>query len=429
MAKRLLTVIDIGSAKICTVISNLEDEKASVIGVATAPSRGIKKGVVINIDEATDSIAECLEAAERMAGFTVDGAIISIGGKHIASTNNKGVVAVSKDEISAEDVARAIESAKAVSVPQSREILHVIPREFILDAQAGIKDPIGMSGIRLEVDTHIISATSSVMHNILKCVNQVGLQVQDTVFGGWVAAQAVLTSTEKELGVLLLDIGAGVTNISVFQDDSVYYSASVDLGGNNITSDLAIGLRLSLSDAERVKCEAGTLLKNAKVRADSARKKMHPESPAVQIDERKLVMDIADLGIDGTNMTEITKELFDEIVEARLEEIFQAVEDQLDSAGIPMKFPAGIVLTGGTAKLLGITRAAQKYMPGAIRVGIPTSLYGLSEEINGAPYAVVHGMIQYAVRHKINNREPGNINNTSNKIVDKVKSWVKSILP
>src|SRR5579872_1040016 len=263
MAKKLLTVIDIGSSKVCTVISNIEDDdKVSVIGVATIPSKGIRKGAVINIDEATDCIAECLEAAERMAGVTVSSAIVSISGKHIGSTNNKGVVAVSKDEITAEDVARAIESAKAVSIPPSREILHVIPREFILDSQGGIKDPIGMSGIRLEVDTHIISATSSVTHNLLKCVNQVGLGVSDTVFGGWVAAESVLSATEKELGVMMLDIGGGITNICVYQDEAIFYSASVDFGGNNITSDLAIGLRLSLADAERVKCESNVLIKN-----------------------------------------------------------------------------------------------------------------------------------------------------------------------
>lgn len=429
MSKRLLTVIDIGSSKICTVISNIEeDNKVSVIGVATLPSRGIKKGVVINIDEATDSIAECLEAAERMAGVTISSAIISIGGKHIASTNNKGVVAVAKDEITAEDVARAIESAKTVSVPPSREILHVIPREFILDSQGGIKDPIGMSGIRLEVDTHIISVTSTVMHNLLKCVNQVGLTVSDVVFGGWVAAESVLTSTEKELGVMLLDIGGGITNICVYQDESIFYSSSIDLGGNNITSDLAIGLRLSLTDAERVKCETNILIKNARVRRDNQQKKT-PEKNAKQ-DDKKLILNIADLGIEGGNGTnEIPLELLEEIIDARLEEIFEEVKNQLSFAGIPMKFPAGIVVTGGSSKLYGVTQAAQKYLSGPARVGSPQGLYGLTDEITGSAFAVVHGMINYAVRYEINNKETGNLAKTSQNIADRVKSWIKSIIP
>ncbi len=426
MAKKLLTVIDIGSSKICTVISNIEeDDKVSVIGVASYPSKGIKKGVVINIDDATDAIAECLEAAERMAGVTVSSAIISIGGKHIASTNNKGVVAVSKDEISPEDVARAIESAKTVSVPPSREILHVIPREFILDSQGGIKDPIGMSGIRLEVDTHIISATSSVMHNLLKCVNQVGLSVSDVVFGGWVAAEAVLTSTEKELGVMLLDIGGGITNICIYQDEAVFYSSSIDLGGNNITSDLAIGLRLSLTDAERVKCEANVLVKNARVRRDNTKKK----SEHTKDDDKDLILNIADLGIEGVGTNEIPKELFDEIIDARLEEIFDAVKVQLANSGVSAKFPAGIVITGGTSKLIDITKSAQKYLSGPVRVGSSQGLYGLTDEITGAAYSVVHGMIQYAVKYGINNKETGNFGDTSKNIADRVKSWIKSVIP
>ena len=427
MSKKLLTVIDIGSSKICTVISTIEEdtanpggERVSVIGVATYPSRGIKKGAVINIDEATDAIAESLEAAERMAGVTVSSAIISIGGKHIASTNNKGVVAVSKDEISAEDVARAIESAKTVSVPPSREILHVIPREFILDSQGGIKDPIGMSGIRLEVDTHIISATSSVMHNLLKCVNQVGLSVSDTVFGGWVAAESVLSSTEKELGVLLLDIGGGITNMCVYQDEAVYYSSSIDLGGNNITSDLAIGLRLSLAEAERVKCEASMLIKNAQVRKDNEKKGGS---------NKDLLLNITDLGIEGSGTSEIPLSLFDEIIDARLEEIFGAVKSQLANAGISSKFPAGIVITGGSSKLTGITAAGAKYLSGPVRVGSAKGLYGLTDEITGSAFSVVHGMIHYALNYGINNKESSNLGGASKNVTDRVKSWIKSIIP
>lgn len=423
MARKLLTVIDIGSSKICTVIANVEEDRVSVIGVASYPSKGIKKGSVIDIDEATDAIAECLEAAERMAGVTVSSAIISIGGKHIASTNNKGVVAVAKDEINAEDVARAIESAKTVSVPPSREILHVIPREFILDSQGGIKDPIGMSGIRLEVDTHIISATSSVMHNLLKCVNQVGLSVSGTVFGGWVASEAVLTPTEKELGVMMLDIGGGITNICVYQDEAIYYSASVDVGGNNITSDLAIGLRLSLADAERVKCEANILTKNAQVRLQNKK----DESKSAK--KHELLLDLTDLGIQTTNVSEIPKSFFDEILDARLEELFESVKLQLLNAGITPKFPAGIVITGGTSKLLDMAHYAQKYLSGPVRIGLPQGLYGLSDEITGPAYAVVHGMISYAMRYGINNKETANSAGASKNVLDRVKLWIQSIIP
>lgn len=424
MGKKLLTVIDIGSSKISTVISNIEEEnKVSVIGVAVYPTKGIKKGVVINIDDATDAISESLEAAERMAGVTVSSAIISIGGKHITSVNNKGIIAVSKDEITSEDVARAIESARTVAVPPTREILHVIPREFIIDSQGGIKDPIGMSGIRLEVDTHIISASSSIMHNITKCVNQVGLSVSDAVFGGWVAAESVLTNTEKELGVMLLDIGGGITNISIYQDEAIYYSSSVDLGGNNITSDLAIGLRLSLSDAERVKCEASILEKNAKVRIDNQKEKEKGSH------KNEIMFNISDLGIEGSSVNEIPKNFFDEIIDARLEEIFVAVKDQLNSAGVNTKFPAGVVLTGGTSKLLGITEYAQKYLSNSVRLGTAQGLYGLTDEITGPAFSVIHGMISYALKYGINNKESSKIANASKNIVDRVKLWIRSFLP
>ncbi|MCA9386280.1 cell division protein FtsA, partial [Candidatus Dojkabacteria bacterium] len=212
MANNIIAAIDIGSSKVSSTIATIQDDQApQVVGFATYPSKGLKKGVVVNIEEAINSIASSLEAAERMAGLTVSSVYVSINGKHITSTNNRGVVAVAQDEIVSDDIYRAIESARTVSIPPSREILHVIPRQFSVDTQGGIKDPIGMTGTRLEVDAHIISATSTALHNLVKVVQQLGLKVDDIVFSGWAASTAVLTNTEKELGVMLLDIGGGTT--------------------------------------------------------------------------------------------------------------------------------------------------------------------------------------------------------------------------
>ncbi|MFQ5492904.1 MAG: cell division protein FtsA [Candidatus Dojkabacteria bacterium] len=401
MANRIITALDIGSTKVSTVISSLEEgQPPSVIGVASYPSQGLKKGVVVNIDDAINSIAASLEAAERMAGLTVSSVYISINGKHITSTNNKGVVAVAQDEIIADDVFRAIESARTVSIPPSREILHVIPREFIVDAQGGIKDPIGMSGTRLEVDAHIISATSSALHNLVKVVQQLGLRVDDIVFTGWSASNAVLTATEKELGVMQLDIGGGTSSITTFVEDAITYSGSLPFGGANVTSDLAIGLRVSLEDAERIKLNAEELIKNTKEEAVSAatekREKVlgRAKSKAKAAKKKtKDVIDITKLEINGVNT--ISKKLFEEIIEARLSEIFDLLIKQVDDAGHETRLPAGIVLTGGSALLPGVTTIAKRVFGVPARIGYPKGLEGLVDEISSPAYSVVQGLTLY----------------------------------
>jgi cell division protein FtsA len=407
MPNRIVTALDIGSTKICTVIASIEEGKPpAVIGVASYPSSGLKKGVIVNIDEAINSIASSLEAAERMAGLTVSSVYISINGKHITSTNNRGVVAVAQDEINAEDVYRAIESARTVSIPPSREILHVIPREFIVDAQGGIKDPIGMSGTRLEVDTHIVSATSTAVHNLLKCVQQLGLKVDDIVFSGWAGSNSVLTATEKELGVMLLDIGGGTTSITTYVEDAITYSGSVPFGGTNITSDLAIGLRVSLEDAEKIKINAEELMSSAgKEPKESAATKRRKEVLGIDGPEgedsekiKKLtrdIIDVSDLHIDGVKT--VSKKMFTEIVEARLMEIFDLVVSQVEQSRNEAKLPAGVVITGGSALVPSITKIAKKVFGVPTRVGYPRGLEGLVDEITGPAYSVAQGLIIYGL--------------------------------
>ena len=256
MSKRIVAGVDIGTSKITTIIaSQPESGLLNILGVATNASRGVRKGQIVDIEEATGSIVESLEAAERMAGYSISSAFLSACGAHITSQNSHGVVAVAEPqkEINLDDVRRALEAARAVSLPSTREILHVLPREFIVDAQEGIKDPVGMTGVRLEVNTHLITVGSTALRNLEKCASLVGIDVDGFVFGGLAATIAVLTETEKELGVIAVDIGAGTTDVCIYVDGALSYSSVLPIGARNVTNDLAIGLRISLESAEKIK--------------------------------------------------------------------------------------------------------------------------------------------------------------------------------
>jgi len=436
MSKRIISALDVGSSKVCAVIASCEDDSApQVIGVASQPSVGIKKGVVVNIDDAINTIASTLEAAERMAGITVPSVYLSVSGKHITSINNKGVVAVSTEEIIPDDVYRAIESARTISIPPGREILHVIPREFIVDSQVGVKDPVSMTGTRLEVDAHIVSATSTVLHNLLKCVQQLGLKVDDVVFSGWASSTSVLTDTEKELGVMLLDIGGGVTSITTFVEDAITYSGCVPFGGINVTSDLAIGLRVNLDDAERIKVNAADLLKG-KVKGEKSGKSVDVNSKAKNKKKSKKnkskVIDVSSLGIEGTK--EIDKELFEEIIEARLSEIFDLVLAQISQAGSDTSMPAGVVLTGGCAMLPSITKITKRVLKVPARIGYPKGLEGLVDEISSPAYSTIQGLVLYGMGSNGESRLSESISGGGGgegvgNIFSKVGGWFKNLIP
>ena len=443
MAGRIITAIDIGSTKISTVIASMEEGGTpSVIGVATSPSQGLKKGVIVNIDDAINSIANSLEAAERMAGLTVSSIYISINGKHITSLNNKGVVAIAQDEIATEDVFRSIESARTVSIPPSREILHVIPREFIVDAQGDIKDPIGMTGTRLEVNAHIISATTSALHNLVKCVQQIGLQVDDIVFTGWASSTSVLTPTEKELGIMCLDIGGGTTSITTFVEDAITYSSSVPFGGINITSDLAIGLRVSLEEAEKIKLNAEELMKNTvdtNEESDATKRRKalligsdeEEDIDKKDLKKKKDIIDISSLDIKG--MKTISKKLFNEIIEARLSEIFDIVIRQVEQSGNETRLPAGIVITGGSALIPGIATVAKKVFGVPARVAYPKGLGGLVDEISSPAYSVGHGLILYGSSEEgfetSTKRSTSKTSKKSSGIGSRIGNFFKNLLP
>ncbi len=442
MAKRIITALDVGSSKICTIIAAVSDDgdKPQVIGVYSHPSAGVKKGVIVNIDEATNAIAESLAAAERMAGITISTVYATIGGKHITSINSRGVVAVADAEITEDDTFRAIENARTISIPPSREILHIIPREFLVDSQGGIKDPVGMSGARLEVDTHIVSSMTTALQNLVKCIQQGnGLGIDDIVYTGWASSHAVLTETEKELGVSLLDMGGGTTSISIFQEGAIAYSGAVPLGGVNVTSDLAIGLQISLEDAERLKVNFDKLVESNPTEntdEETSKTALSRRNKDKKDDEKKTQnedeINISSLGIEEQDT--VSKSMYNQIVEARLEEIFEMVSNQVGQAGFDVAMPAGVVITGGCANLHEVTKVAQASFGVPARIGRPTGLTGMVEEVSGPDYAACQGLIRHAVVEDVEAAPVSARGQRSGSgggpgILGKIKEWVKSLLP
>ena len=435
MAKNIITGIDVGSSKICTVIASYDENletKPQVLGTSIVESKGIKRGVVINIEQAVSCIIESLELAEKMSGLTISSAIVSINGSHIASINNKGVIAVgNRDEIMQDDVYRAVESAKTVAIPNSREIIHVLEREYVVDSLPGIRQPIGMSGTRLEVDTHIISAVTTATHNLKKPFEQISINMDGMVFAGYASSESVLTNTEKELGVMLLDIGAGTTALTIYEEDAICYSGCVPYGGALITSDLASILRMSLSDAEKLKLNFGKLIeaKNRKINSKSdspsfLKKDLESAEKKEEFDGD--TYDVTALGLE--NIDAVSKRMFDEIIEARLEDIFEFVVDEVTKAGFEYKQPAGIVVTGGTANLYNITKIIQKKIGVPARIGTPHALTGMIDEIESPEFSVVQGLILRGMGME----NDINISNTPSKIGNafgSVFGWFKRLAP
>jgi len=399
MARRApITCIDVGSSKISTIIASPseETEAINVIGVATVPARGIKKSQVIDIEEAIAAITESVEAAERMAGVSVNQAYLSVGGSHIKSRNSIGVVAVSQPEgeITGEDVRRVIEAARAVSLSGAEEIVHVLPRQFKVDSQEGIKDPVGMSGVRLEAEAHLVTGSATAIRNLTRCLQELGITVNSTVFSGLASSESVLTPTEKELGVVLVDIGGGTTSIAVWIDGALSHSAVLPIGAKNITNDLAIGMRQSLDVAEKVKVMLSKKIK----------KPISPENVGRTKDEGRRTkaedeIDLAQLGVGGEGTTYSRKTLIDGIIRPRLIEIFSMVGMELKESGFGGQTPAGVVLTGGGAKTVEIEAICKRTLSLPARVGVPQTLTGLIDDIQDAGYAGLEGLVLYAVRH------------------------------
>lgn len=397
MAKnRVVAAIDIGTEKICTLIAVMEEGgELRVVGASSVQSQGIRKSQIVNLEEANLALTESVDAAERMAGFSISSAYVSVSGKHIESQNSRGVVAIAEPngDITALDVDRVIEAARAISLPSNREILHVLPTSYKVDSQEGIKDPVGMSGVRLEAETHIITASSTVLKNIKKSVEQLGIQVQAFVFAGLASAHATLSETEKELGVALIDIGAGSTSLCAFVEGALVYSGVLPVGAMHITKDIALGSRVSIPAAEKIKLALSHLPPETPQRLpnetrEDARKRKKAEDQ----------LDLQQLGLAEETRFLSRQTVIDGIIAPREREVFELIMKELEGQKLLSEIPAGLVLTGGGADTVGLAEMARKTLGLSARVGRPQGLRGLIDEIETPMYATSMGLLLFG-RH------------------------------
>jgi cell division protein FtsA len=403
---RTIVGIDVGSSKVCTLVGDVDDEGlVRVIGVGLAPARGIRRGVVTNVAEATASIAASVEKAERTSGYKIERAYIGLSGTHVSSLNSRGVVGISRREqgITEEDVDRALDAAHAIAVPHNREVVHVIPRGYVVDGQNGVNDPVGMHGFRLEVEAHIVVGSTTAIQNLVKCVEGSHVEVDELVLASIAAGDAVLTDTEREMGVVLADIGAGTTDLSIFIDGSVWHTVTLGVGGEYVTADVAIGLRLPPDVAEQVKIEYG-----------------HARASQVPQDERFTVSTFGDQGRQAVLRWQLA-----EIIEARVEEILSMIKQEIKRSGYDGLLPAGVVLCGGTAQLSGIEEYGRDVLSLPVRVGAPRDIHGLVDKVSNPANAVGAGLMGWGLtvdsRPQLRKMAPG--------LGVRLLNWLRVFLP
>lgn len=427
---KIVTAVDVGTAKTVSMIARIEDAVnpapfwcgVNVLGVSEVPSRGIKKGQIVDIKEAVECINESLDAAERMAGYSVSHVVASIGGSHIESQNSKGVVAVSNPvgEIAQNDLDRVIDAAKAVSLPSSRQIIHVIPRSYSVDGQEGVKDPISMSGIRLEVETHIVSGAVTSLSNLEKAFSEVGIDIDAVCYSGYASSLAVLSETERELGVVLVDLGAGTTDIAIYIEGSLAHSSVIPVGARHITNDLAIGLRISLESAEKIK-----------LFLSKSPKKLKEEDGLVATDE----VDLSPLGLQEEVRKASKKTLVEGIIRPRLNEIFTMIGLEIKRSGLGGQTPAGLVITGGGALTVGAVNAAKRALAMPVRIGYPVNIKGIIDEVQDPSFATVIGLCIYGGKLEHKSSLPFGISLPKlpifgfNKIFSRIIGFAKSFMP
>ncbi|MEA2056261.1 MAG: cell division protein FtsA [Patescibacteria group bacterium] len=405
----VITGIDVGTDKVVSLIASYGEETGQlrVVGVSAVPAKGVRKSVIVDLESILHSIEKSLNAAERMAGFSVNSAYISVSGVQIRSRNSKGVVAVAEpdQEITSNDVARVIEAARAVSIPSEREILHVIPRYFKVDSQEGIRDPVGMTGVRLESEAHIITGMTTSLRNLKKCINDLGLTVDGFAFASLAASEVTLTETEKELGVAAVDIGAGTSSFCVFVDGALEFSGVLPVGARHISKDIAVGCRISLEGAEKLKTY---LSKNGlgKLKPRSGESKRDFNNRKKQADK----INLQKLGIDG-NVEDISRSgVIKRIMTPRMEEIIEMLGEQLEEKELLDDIPAGLVISGGGAQTVGLIEVSKKVLRLPARVGYPNQLAGLVGEIKTPNYATSVGLLVYGQKQGGGQKVGSNIN-------------------
>lgn len=387
--------LDIGTTKICTVVGEMTEQGVEIIGVGSHPSQGLRKGVVINIEATVKSVKRAIEEAGLMAGCEIHTVFTTISGGHIKAFNSHGIVAVKNKEVTQRDLERVIDAARAVAIPMDRDVLHVLPQDYIIDDQDGIREPLGMSGVRLEAKVHIVTGAATSVQNIVKCCNRTGLNVAEIVLAPLAVAEAVLTDEERELGVVLIDIGGGTSDIAVYHDGTVKHTAVIGIGGNHITNDIAAGLRTPFNDAERIKQRYG-----------------YAKASMVDGDER---VDVP--GVAGKGPNSVSRQILCEIIEPRLDEIFELVQKEIAKSGYEGSLTSGLVVTGGSMLLPGAVEMAERCFGLPVRLGSPAHVGGLVDIISNPTYATGVGLVLYGMKR----HERGAYHIRDDKILSKVK--------
>ncbi|MCX7816376.1 MAG: cell division protein FtsA [Syntrophales bacterium] len=368
--------LDIGTTKTCMIVGEAKEDGVDIVGIGVQPSEGLRKGVVVNIESTVESIKGALGEAEKMSGCSIRSVYVGIAGGHIKSQNSLGIVGVKGREVDGDDVQRAIEASKAIALPLDREIIHSIPQSFVVDGQDGIKDPIGMSGVRLEAKVHIVTGITTSIQNVVKSVNRAGLEIEEIVLEQLAASEAILSEDEKELGVALVDIGGGTTNIAVFTEGSVKHTAVIPVGGQYLTSDISIGLRTPPAEAEKIKIHFGCAY-----------------MPLIPRDE---VIEVPSVG--GREPREVSRQILVRIIEPRMEEILNLAYREIIRSGCEDLLGAGVVLTGGTALLPGIVELAEHLFNVPVRCGYPVGVGGMGDLVSSPAYATGVGLIIYGTK-------------------------------
>lgn len=395
--------LDIGTTKICAVVGEVSADGIKVVGVGSHPSIGLRKGVVINIESTVNSIQRAIEEAELMAGCEIKSAYAGIAGSHIKGFNSHGVIAIKGREVTQADVDRVIGAARALAIPMDRKVIHVLPQEYIVDDQDGIPDPLGMTGVRLEAKVHIITGAVTSAQNIIKCCNRAGLEVADIVLESLASAEAILTDEEKDLGVALIDFGGGTTDLAIFTGGSIRHSAVLGLGGNNLTNDIAVGLRTPMAEAEKIKIKHGCCL-NSLIQKDQT-----IEVPSV----------------GGRKPRIVSRHILSEILEPRVEEIFTLIDQEIVRCGNKDLVAGGLIITGGSALLEGIAEIAEQIFNLPTRVGYPRGVSGLVDVINSPVYATAVGLLLYGLNNEPEGEFRSPDKNIFNQVANRMKRWFK----
>jgi len=402
----LIVGLDIGTTKICTVVGEATLNGVDVVGIGACPSSGLRKGVVVNIEQTVQCIKKALEEAELMAGCEIRSVYAGIAGSHIKGFNSHGVIAVKGGEVGPKDLGRVLDAAKAVAIPLDREVIHILPQEYIVDEQGGIADPIGMAGVRLEVKVHIVTGAVSSAQNIIRSCHRAGLDVADIVLESLASAEAVLTPEEREIGVALVDLGGGTTDVAIFANNAIKYTSVLALGGSNLTNDIAYGLRTPMLAAEKIKIKYGCAL-----------------TDIVQKDE---ILEVPSVG--GRDPRRVSRRVLAEICEPRVEEILALVEQDLSQSGCKNLISAGVVLTGGAALLDGMAELGEQIFNLPTRVGYPRDVGGLKDVVMSPMYSTAVGLLMYGARKEgLDQRFRIRDAHIFNRILTRMRKWFSDI--